>query len=152
LYPRMFTPISRKWKVFILDFILQLIALLMVITINMGAIPPYNGSFRCDDPAIQFPYKGNTISTGVLMFIIFLPIIFLIFNTELFHSIGFGLFSALKYSASSTCSIFIRYWVSMLACVAVNLSLKLMLALPRPHFIHSCKPDWSLVNCSENGG
>ena len=54
----------------------------MVITINMGAIPPYNGSFRCDDPAIQFPYKGNTISTGVLMFIIFGPIIFLVISVK----------------------------------------------------------------------
>ena len=46
----------------------------------------------------------------------------------------------------------VRYWFALLGNASLILALKKMLAIPRPHFIDTCNPDWDLVNCSQNGG
>ena len=46
----------------------------------------------------------------------------------------------------------VRYWFALLGNASLNLALKTMLAIPRPHFIDTCNPNWDLVNCSQNAG
>ena len=47
---------------------------------------------------------------------------------------------------------YFRFWVSLTWNVAINMALKTMTAIPRPHFIDTCQPDWGRVNCSQFGG
>jgi hypothetical protein len=52
-----------------------------------GQIPPVAGTFRCDDPSIQFPYQGDTVSATLLFQAILIPIILVVryhrFNKKL---------------------------------------------------------------------
>jgi len=137
---------------FTLDLILYISVLVPLLAAVFGFIPPYGGHFHCEDTSIKFPYTGDTVSTKLLILLITLFVLVLVFCTELFHSPRPGLFSTFSFTVSSTCSIFTRYWVSLTGCAMINLALKTMLAFPRPHFLDTCQPDWSAVNCSENGG
>ena len=41
-------------------------------------IPPMGGSFRCDDPSIQFPYQGDTVSNKILLSMVLLPLLIIV--------------------------------------------------------------------------
>ena len=45
-----------------------------------------------------------------------------------------------------------RFLLSFTWNVCLNLVIKTLSAVPRPHFISTCRPDWSLINCSEYKG
>ena len=45
-----------------------------------------------------------------------------------------------------------RFWLSFTWNVCLNLVIKTLSAVPRPHFISTCSPDWDLINCSQYKG
>jgi len=117
-----------------------------------GLIPPVRGTFRCDDPSIQFQYQGDTISAKLLFQAILIPIIFIIFITEVSVLPTMGYLRMCKSAALSTACIYFRYWAGMSLNTIVNITLKTMASTPRPHFIETCHPDWSRVDCDQNDG
>ena len=46
----------------------------------------------------------------------------------------------------------LRFWLSFTWNVCLNLVIKTLSAVPRPHFISTCRPDWNLINCSQYQG
>ena len=49
-----------------------------ILALLYGKIPPVAGTFRCDDPSIQFEYQGDTVSAELLFQAILLPIILVV--------------------------------------------------------------------------
>jgi len=110
------------------------------------------GSFNCNDPSIRLQYRGNTLSRKVVVFIIFIPIIFFVFITELLRGARSSWKEQAKEAAVVTASIYVRYLVYSTLNILINDILKVLSSVPRPHFIETCEPDWSQINCTANGG
>lgn len=117
-----------------------------------GLIPPVKGTFRCDDPSIKFKFQGDTISAKLLFQAILLPIILLVFITEAFMLPNLGALVACKKAAATTVYVYFRYWVGQSVNTIANITLKTMASTPRPHFIDTCQPDWTQVDCDGNAG
>ena len=48
--------------------------------------------------------------------------------------------------------VYSRYWVGQSINMIANITLKTMASTPRPHFIDTCNPDWTQVDCDSNDG
>ena len=48
--------------------------------------------------------------------------------------------------------LYFRFWVSLTFSMCINLAMKTLTAVPRPHFIDTCQPRWDIINCSAHGG
>jgi len=92
------------------------------------------------------------VSTKILLAMVVLPLVVIVFTTEILHLPRVGALSVCKQAAVSTGWIFIRFWVSLTFNIALNMVLKTLTAVPRPHFIDTCKPLWEKINCSHHGG
>lgn len=141
--------LCRKWA---LDSILCCSVLIPLVAARLGLIPPYGGSFHCNDLSLQFPYIGDTIRIRTLVILITIPLAVLIFLTEVSHSSCGSVVKTLILAAKRTAKLFGRYLFGLLVTSSINLALKTMLARPRPHFMATCSPDWDNINCQDNGG
>lgn len=139
------------WRLFV-DFLLYISVLVPLLACYANLIPPMGGSFHCDDPSIQFQYQGDTVSTKILLSMVLLPLLFIVFPVEVFHVPHMGALAVCKRAAVATGQVFVRFWVSLTFNIAINMALKTMTAIPRPHFIDTCQPIWERINCSANGG
>ena len=73
-----------------------------------GLIPPVGGTFRCEDPAIQLPYSGDTVSVKLLLTGVLLPVALLVFLTEASLLSCTGLRQRAQRAASLTGAVFLR--------------------------------------------
>ena len=71
---------------------------------------------------------------------------------EVFHVPHMGAVAVAKRALVTTGQVCTRFWVSLTFNIAINTALKTLTAVPRPHFIDTCKPDWGKINCSVHGG
>jgi len=138
-----------RWS---LDIFLYLTILVPLLLSILGYINVDLGSFHCNDPYINLEYRGNTVSRKVMVVLLFVPILFLIFFTEVSQSSLRSVRSVLKEAGHKTLHIYIRYWIGATINILVNDLLKTLSAVPRPHFISTCQPDWTKINCSTNSG
>jgi len=136
------------------DLFLYLSVLILLLAIYKHLIPPTTGYFNCNDPSIWLPYKGDTFSTKVLIAVSFLTFFVFVFLTELTVSLTLNLTPILrvKTAAISTANVFLIFFLSMTWNVCINLVLKTLTAIPRPHFIATCNPDWSAIDCEQFKG
>jgi len=126
--------------------------LVPVLLYKLVEIPPLGGTWNCEDQSIRFKYVGDSVSTKLLLLGILVPITLIIFITECLHKAGHGVLPMLKSSLITTSTIYTKYFIYLTGNIFVNILLKTATAVPRPHFIDSCVPDWGRVNCSANGG
>lgn len=129
-----------------------LAALLPVAASLYGVLPPLGGTWSCQDPSIRFNYKGDTVSTKLLLCSILIPIFFVVLITETFHVPWSRLWVVTRTAFSTTLSVYLRFFVSLTFNIVVNMVLKTLSSVPRPHFVDTCSPDWNRINCSANGG
>ena len=52
----------------------------------------------------------------------------------------------------SSRSFICRFFFGFTWNVAINLVMKTLSAVPRPHFIATCNPDWTLIDCDKYKG
>ncbi|XP_046573747.1 phospholipid phosphatase 1-like [Haliotis rubra] len=150
---RISVPSRYKWRLRLAgDVCIIVIIAIITITFSKMATPVHQG-FQCHDPRLQQPYKaGASVPNAVL------------------YGIGFGLPAVVMILAES----FIIYkqekgsnrWGSMIlksfeaivpfffggavTHLTTNVP-KFVIGRLRPNFFDVCKPDWSMVDCS-NGG
>jgi len=130
------------------DILLYLTVLTPVILSYCNLLTPLGGSFNCDDSSIRFPYQGDTVSSKILFCIIFIPVIIIVFTTEVFQDSA----GVCKGVVLTTVNIFLRFLVFLTLNLFLNMVIKIMTAVPRPHFLATCQPRWGKVNCSAYGG
>jgi len=137
-----------------LDVLLYLSVLILLLAIYTHLIPPTTGFFNCDDPSIWLPHRGDTFSTKILISVVFLSYLVIVFLTELSVCLKLNLTRIIKVkiAAINTANSFMRFFLSLTWNVCINLILKTLSAVPRPHFISTCNPDWSRINCSQFRG
>ena len=100
--------IKNKWFCWLNIQLLSIFSVLVpLLACYSKLIPPMTGSFRCDDPSIQFPYQGDTVSTKILLSMVLLPLLIIVsgYGVEKvpgYDSISLARFSLWKCSMSLT--------------------------------------------------
>ncbi|XP_067135916.1 phospholipid phosphatase 1-like [Centruroides vittatus] len=101
--------------------------------------------FYCDDIYIQKPFRGDTISFRTLIIVSLTSTVILILIKELL--------SSSKHGGKSFIWRFKNYYktysLGLTYVGAITNILKFFVRELRPHFIDSCRPDWSNINCSQ---
>lgn len=110
------------------------------------------GSFHCEDPSIRYPYQGDTVSTKSLLCIVIILVNIIVFTTEIFQHPEIEFITVCKKATMITVHIFLRFWVSLTFNVFLNMALKTLTAVPRPHFLATCQMKWEKLNCTTHGG
>ncbi|KAL4704752.1 hypothetical protein ACJJTC_009769, partial [Scirpophaga incertulas] len=62
---------QKLWWMLLLDAPLLLTVLLLLSLFELGVLPSHKAGFYCNDPALSFPFTGDTVSTSVLLSTVF---------------------------------------------------------------------------------
>lgn len=141
----------EKKNIFVLvDVLCLVVASLPFVTLSLHAKPRIRG-FYCDDESIKYPYKGDTISHWTMAAVIIPSCIIII-------TVGEAIMVRLKHLYSK--SEFNNYVAALYKVVGtfmfgafVSQSLtdiaKYTVGRLRPSFLALCKPNMSMVDCSQ---
>lgn len=141
----------EKKNIFVLvDVLCLVVASLPFVTLSLHAKPRIRG-FYCDDESIKYPYKGDTISHWTMAAVIIPSCIIII-------TVGEAIMVRLKHLYSK--SEFNNYVAALYKVVGtfmfgafVSQSLtdiaKYTVGRLRPSFMALCKPNMSMVDCSQ---
>lgn len=128
-----------------MDYIWLICMVICVLSIRgafMLRAPP---GFRCDDPHIRHPFRGDSITlTQLLTTLVILPAVLLLLME----------WSAVRKAGrrdsvlARTCAATAEYLTGLQLVAAATELIKALVMELRPHFIASCRPDWTNINCS----
>ncbi|KAL1437983.1 hypothetical protein MTO96_048442 [Rhipicephalus appendiculatus] len=127
-------------RVFTYSLILGLLAI-CVASMRGALMPKTLPGFRCDDPHIRHPFRGDTVTlTQILALVIVLPGP-LLFLVEQWAD------GPVRWPLVRSA---LRHYVLGLELVSVAIEVvKSLVTKPRPHFLDSCRPDWDKLDCSQ---
>uniref|UniRef100_A0A8C6QIP0 Phospholipid phosphatase 2 n=1 Tax=Nannospalax galili TaxID=1026970 RepID=A0A8C6QIP0_NANGA len=140
---------ERRWVFVLLDVLCVLVASLPFAILTL-VNSPYKRGFYCTDDSIQYPYRPDTITHGLMAGITITATVilvtageaYLVHTERLYSRSDFNNYVAAVYKVLGT----------FLFGAAVSQSLtdlaKYMIGRLRPSFLAVCDPDWSRVNCS----
>lgn len=128
--------------------------LTLLLAYNLIGVEPYRRGFFCDDEAIRYPYKEDTVSDTLVTVIFIVVPIFIMIIIETVH-----ILSSKERKAKGTKSLIqkiaVKYYRTIGAFLLATLctmflteTTKLIAGRLRPHFISLCKPDFAKLNCS----
>ncbi|KAJ8717040.1 hypothetical protein PYW08_005439 [Mythimna loreyi] len=131
----------HAWWTFGVDIPLLLILLSLIGLFELGIIPNHKAGFFCNDPALSFPFNGDTVNSATLMSTLFtMPLIFAIVTEYVFL---YGDFSESRIRRTCTNSFYI--YRTYIYGFIINLStievMKGLVGSPRPTFFDLCEPD-----------
>ncbi|XP_023940630.1 phospholipid phosphatase 2 isoform X2 [Bicyclus anynana] len=130
------------------DIPLLLIVLLLIGLFELGVIPHYKNGFFCNDPALSFPFRGDTVSTEVIVSTIILLPFAVIFITELILiESACEMRTKLKYVSRRTAILYRNYVYGMFFNLMTVEVMKGITGSPRPTFFDICEPD-TLKTCN----
>ncbi|CAB3379120.1 Hypothetical predicted protein [Cloeon dipterum] len=128
----------------IIDLLCIASVLLLLLVIETGWLPGAKTGFYCQDSTIAHKFTGDTISLNVLLGVAFVAPVIAVFSIES----GCGLCSGAPDEGPRVLRIWRHTWVWYreyllglgMVILATELA-KIMVSEPRPHFLHTCKPD-----------
>ncbi|XP_072163661.1 phospholipid phosphatase 1-like [Diadema setosum] len=158
---------ENKTSKIIIDFFFFVAVLVpsLVLLILESPDLPFQRGFYCDDETLRYPYRPDTISVGVLMSVGLLVPIITMFICEwmLYRHWAEQGSSWQPYSRQKVCCYKTHPWATALYSTigpfllggGITLLLtdagKHVIGRLRPHFIAVCEPDWSVINCTNEG-
>ncbi|XP_039759504.1 phospholipid phosphatase 2-like isoform X1 [Pararge aegeria] len=139
---------KRLWWFLGVDIPLLVTVLLLIGLFEYGVIPHYKNGFFCNDPALSFPFKGDTVSMEVIVSTILLLPFALIFITEiiLFDS-TYTMRTKLNYVSRKTAILYRNYIYGLFFNLMTVEVMKGITGNPRPTFFDICEPD-TLKTCN----
>ncbi|VDK29678.1 unnamed protein product, partial [Gongylonema pulchrum] len=113
---------------------------------------PYRRGFSCNDPAIRLPYKHSTVSTSLLLAVIFIGPLFAILITEFCRSSRYKeLYSWRGYSVNQVLVNCFKYYAYHLLAVLLTFMIvtptKYIVGELRPNFVDVCRPVYDMLSC-----
>lgn len=135
----------------IVDTLLWLTVLVVFALSGLGIIPPSSSSgFYCDDPTIVFAYSGDTVSTYMLFLGMLLPTLLVIVLTEFaWLPKGENLSDTMKVAWRKAMRHYGNLISGLVFGAFINEVIKTLVAEPRPHFLDTCRPDMTKVDCNQ---
>lgn len=154
--------ISRPVAKRSLDGLLTVVVLVVILASYLGWIVPYRQGFHCDDPDLEYRFTGDSISLGTLLALcLTVPVLFILLTelgrhrplsaqqiTPELRATGVRE-KRLKTYWRCCLQVYGTYIQGLVCAIAVVEFLKMSVGGLRPHFIDSCKPDFSTINCSQ---
>lgn len=143
---------SAAWR-WAVDVGIYVLVLALLAAVEFGVMPSPRTGFYCNDPKINFEFRGDTVSTSVLLAGSFtLPWItlWLVESTMAFarrRSRGGagGVLGCLRSGARPAGRWYREYVLGLGVVMFVTDAMKLLVSEPRPHFLDTCRPD---ANCT----
>ncbi|CAH2089169.1 unnamed protein product [Euphydryas editha] len=130
------------WWTFGVDVPLFLLVAVVVGLFEFGIIPQHKSGFFCNDPALSFPFKGDTVSMAVLMLTVLLLPFVLIFGTEfVFVDSTYSSRTKFDYVSRETFKIYRNYLCGLIFNLGFVEVMKGITGNPRPTFFDICEPD-----------
>ncbi|XP_026493081.2 phospholipid phosphatase 2-like isoform X1 [Vanessa tameamea] len=130
------------WWTFGVDVPLFLIVTILVGLFEFGVIPHYKSGFYCNDPALSFPFKGDTVKMEVIMSTIILLPFALVFITELvLFDATYSIRAKFDFTSKITFKIFRNYLCGLIFNLGIVEVMKGITGNPRPTFFAICEPD-----------
>ncbi|CAK1584206.1 unnamed protein product [Parnassius mnemosyne] len=109
---------------------------------QLGMLPQHKSGFFCNDPALSYPYLGDTISMAVIICSIIACPLFLILITELvFTDAEQSTRLKLVHSSKKALWLYRSYAYGLLFNVSIIEVMKAVSGNPRPTFFDICEPD-----------
>eukprot|EP00088_Acartia_fossae_P033185 TRINITY_DN3395_c0_g1_i3.p1 TRINITY_DN3395_c0_g1~~TRINITY_DN3395_c0_g1_i3.p1 ORF type:complete len:351 (+),score=19.27 TRINITY_DN3395_c0_g1_i3:167-1219(+) len=138
------TTVKCKILLALFDVLLYITIVIPLFLSIFGKLQFEIGFFDCNDPSIRRQKRPSSVSkTSLLLFYFLLPLV-LILIVEFGHCIQakiktlkLKLISALK----KVYHLYVRYFLWATLNILLNDVLKVVAAVPRPHFIETCQPD-----------
>jgi len=121
----------------------------------IGKLPFEFGYFNCNDTSIRLEKRPSSVGLMPLLIFYFLLPLIAIFISEAFYSFENQEGNAklkLLTSLKKVHHLYVRYFLWATLNILLNDMTKIIVAVPRPHFIETCIPDWQNINCSHNSG
>lgn len=136
---------SILWSLGI-DLPLLLIYLILVGLFELGVIPTFKSGFRCNDPALSYEFKGDTVTTEILIPSLFLMPIFIIVPTEyIFSDSDYLRQSKLRRTLMNSYYLYRIYIYGHMFNLGIVEVIKGLMGSPRPTFFALCQPDAALT-------
>lgn len=144
------------------DGCIIVLVLTIILASYLGWIVPYRQGFHCDDPDLEYSFTGDSISLETLLLLcLTVPLVFILL-TELgrhrplsvqqtnpeFQATGLRK-KRLKAYWRCCLQVYGTYFHGLVCATALVEFLKMSVGGLRPHFMDSCKPDFSTINCSQ---
>ncbi|KAK1152411.1 phospholipid phosphatase 2-like [Acipenser oxyrinchus oxyrinchus] len=140
----------EKRKIFVLVDFACVLAVSLPFVIMTLLHKPYQRGFYCDDESIRYPYRGETISHGMMAGVTITCSVLIIASGE-----AYSVYSKHLHSNSD----FNQYLSALYKVVGtfifgagVSQSItdlaKYTVGRLRPNFLAVCDPDWNKINCS----
>nr|QDR50977.1 wunen-like protein 2 [Heliconius melpomene] len=124
------------------DLPLFLLVSVIIILFELGVIPHYKSGFYCNDPALSFPFTGDTVSMGVILStIILLPFVMVFLTELLLFDSSYSIRIKLDYTARRTAILYRNYVYGMFFNLGIVEVMKAITGSPRPTFFDICEPD-----------
>lgn len=150
---------TLRWQVLFkcLDIVLYLSIFVPLSLSLLGKLNFEFGQFNCTDPSIRLEERDGTVGTASLLLFYFLLPFLMICIVQSIHSISKksnNLRNKVTIIISNIYFIYSRYGVWATLNLLLNEVLKVLSAVPRPHFISTCQPDWQTITplCAQNSG
>ncbi|XP_063830508.1 phospholipid phosphatase 2-like isoform X1 [Ostrinia nubilalis] len=138
------------WWTLLIDVPLLCVVLALIGLFELGFIPSHKAGFVCGDPSLSFPFNGDTVSTGVLIAVIFFAPIVVMFITELVFTDSDYSHKARLHQAFIKCLLVYKCYIYGLIFNFVVIEvMKGLAGSPRPTFFDLCEPD-TAKTCNGN--
>ncbi|KAJ0174314.1 hypothetical protein K1T71_010460 [Dendrolimus kikuchii] len=136
--------VNRKnlWWTVGVDIPLLLIVLALIILFEVNIIPAHKFGFYCNDPAISFPYDGDTVTTEILISTLaFMPLLIMFPTEMIFANADYTLKERTFKSLRNTACLYRTYLFGLLMNLGIVEVMKGLIGTPRPTFFDLCAPD-----------
>ncbi|XP_063894360.1 phospholipid phosphatase 2-like isoform X1 [Helicoverpa armigera] len=129
------------WWTMGIDLPLLLILLALIGLFEMGVIPNHKAGFYCNDPALSFPFNGDTVTSQVLVStLLIMPIVIVAITEYIFLAADFSQ-SRILQTCKNTFYLYRTYVYGLLINLCVVEVMKGLVGNPRPTFFDLCEPD-----------
>ncbi|XP_022815981.1 phospholipid phosphatase 2-like isoform X2 [Spodoptera litura] len=129
------------WWTFGVDIPLLLILLALIGLFELGVIPNHKAGFYCNDPALNFPFNGDTVTTEILMSTLLAgPLVFFAITEYIFVYVDYSE-SRIRQTCINTFYLYRTYIYGLIINLSIVEVMKGIVGSPRPTFFDLCEPD-----------
>ncbi|KAF9791569.1 hypothetical protein SFRURICE_008787, partial [Spodoptera frugiperda] len=108
---------------------------------ELGVIPNHKAGFYCNDPALNFPFNGDTVTTEILMSTLLAgPLVFFAITEYIFVYVDYSE-SRIRRTCINTFYLYRTYIYGLIMNLSIVEVMKGIVGSPRPTFFDLCEPD-----------
>ncbi|CAG5015080.1 unnamed protein product [Parnassius apollo] len=113
---------------------------------ELGMLPQHKSGFFCNDPALSYPYLGDTISMAfIICSIIACPLLLILITELVFTDSEQSTRSKVVHSSKKAVWLYRSYAYGLMFNISIIEVMKAVSGIPRPTFFDICEPDTAMT-------